>query len=511
MTADAQALRRALVLDVLSCADPQDRLLGHLTALDARHDLASQAAIFEELTPRVDVQGFWILHRMHRVYADLGRRDLAFLVAGQAVRIGGGFGRALLPLMREIFAYHRDRGEARAAVAVFLQHAERLPEQPIADRWEIEPLAREIGLALEPAIRLAEPGARRDRTLYPAETWTPPRPAIAGARRPVELEKLAGPLRRDATVVAELPDAELFIRNDSLATADRDGRLQVDLSLGPFPHFVRDRVVADTGAQSLDLDEAVVLLDPFPAANLGHFLLDQLSRLGRYRRAGAMLARATAIGPPLAAAFQQELAARIGIGGWLGTDRVARVRVRRLWVSTECRELQHPAQLCAPWNIAWLRDLLDAPERSGTRRLFVSRADGPSRGLANEAALRDELDRHGYEAIVPGRMPYRDQLAAFRAASHVVACHGAALAHLVACAPGTHVLEMFHPLYGTWAYAMLAEAAGLRYAALVGRDGASDAAELNEPAAAGPLRGRFGERGLRVDPAEVAAWLRATA
>ncbi len=118
-----------------------------------------------------------------------------------------------------------------------------------------------------------------------------------------------------------------------------------------------------------------------------------------------------------------------------------------------------------------------------------------------------ELARFGFEAIVPGAMPYDEQLAAFRAASHVVGAHGAALAHIVLCPPGARVLELFHPLYGTWAYAMLAAACGLDYAALAGRDGLSDAPELNDPDRVDLAAGRFGERHLRVDPAAVRRWL----
>lgn len=506
MDAEADDLLRALVLDVVTCDEPQARLLQHLTALDARQDPTTQAALFEQVASRVDLAHFWILHRMHRVYSDLGRRDLAFLVAALGVRICHEPG-AVHPLMREMFRYHRDRGEARAAVAAFVQHAERLPELPIADRWEIEPLARAIGVSLDPPPVAASPGARRDHPLHPASVWTPALPAATGLRLPVELARMATPLARNATVVAELQDAELFIRNDGLATTDRDGGLHVDLSLGPFPGYLRDRVAGDPAAERLALDEAVVLLDPFSSPNLSHFLMDQIPRIGLYAQAGADLGRATVVGPRLRARYQQEIVALAGIGRWLATDIVARVRVGRLWVSADCREIQHPAQLCASWTIAWLGDLLGAAAASGRRKLFISRADSPTRRLVNEAELLGVLQAHGYEVIVPGRMPYGDQVAAFREASHVVACHGAALAHLAACAPGTHVLEMFHPLYGTWAYAMLAQACGLRYAALVGRDGSADTPELNDPDVAGPLLGRFGERSLRIDPMELASWL----
>ena len=315
-------------------------------------------------------------------------------------------------------------------------------------------------------------------------------------------------MHRPPLTVAELADAELFIRRDSVAVVDRDGNEHVDLSLGAFPRLIRDSVTADAEAEQVVLDEAALVLDAHPSPNLCHFLLDQMTRLAAYSRAGARLDRAWIVGPALSTGFQQEIAARARIGPWLSTGRVARVRVGRLFVSTNCRETTHPAHLCAPWAIGFVRTLMGAaPSPQGRRRLFVSRQDSPTRRLRNEAELSAVLQAHGYETIVPGRMAFEDQVSAFREASHVVSIHGAALAHLVACAPGTRVLEMFHPLYGTWAYALLARSCGLDYAALTGRDGVSDAPELNDSEVAGPTLGRFGDRDVRIDPAHLTAWL----
>ena len=431
---------------------------------------------------------------------------LAFLIAGRPSASAAGR-RNVTEVMRFLFAYPpRARRGARCR-GVFVQHAERLPEQPVADRWQIEPLAREIGRRWNRRSGWPRPGARRDHTLHPAEgAWTSPRPAIAGARRPVELEKLAGPLRRDATVVAELPDAELFIRNDSLATADRDGRLQVDLSLGPFPHFVRDRVVADTGAQSLDLHEAVVVLDPFPSPNLGHFLLDQVSRLGVYEQAGADLARASRVGPAACGRVSAGDRRRVPGAGWLVTGRVARVRVRAALGQHRMPGSAAPgAILRALERWTGCGGLAGGPATAG-RAGCSSRARTPRPRPGERGGVRDGLARHGFEGSCQGAW-VRAQLAAFRAASHVVACHGAALAHLASARRAPTCWRCSIPFMAPGPTPCWPRRLGLRYAALVGRDGASDAPELNLPRRPDPLRGRFGERGLRIDPEEVTAWL----
>ena len=126
----------------------------------------------------------------------------------------------------------------------------------------------------------------------------------------------------------------------------------------------------------------------------------------------------------------------------------------------------------------------------------------PTRRIVNEAEVIALLEPYGFEAIIPGQMPYAAQLAAFRQASQVIAPHGAALTHIVLCPPGAQVLEIFHPLYGTAAFAMQAAATGIDYAAMVAHDGASDAPRWNDPTlvdVADVADGQFKERHIRVD------------
>ncbi len=76
--------------------------------------------------------------------------------------------------------------------------------------------------------------------------------------------------------------------------------------------------------------------------------------------------------------------------------------------------------------------------------------------------------------------------------------------------PGTHVLEFFQPLYGTDAYASLAPEGGFRYAALTGKDGASDDPVFNDPRLHDPRRNLYGLRDITIDVGLVEAWLERT-
>jgi capsular polysaccharide biosynthesis protein len=316
-------------------------------------------------------------------------------------------------------------------------------------------------------------------------------------------------MQRPAIDVAELRNAELIICNNNAVVLSANGALQENLSVAGFPELVLRKVRrmrAET-VEQLSLDEALLILDMFPAPNLCHFLLDQATRLELYRRAGADLATATVIGPDLRTDFQQTILRRLGVTNTLGTARSAVVRVRRLWVSSNCLHLCHAADFGAAWAITYLRNTLRQSPTSKPRRLFVSRADAVSRRCANEEEIRSLLAPHGFETIVPGQMPYEEQISAFQDATHVIACHGAALANTALCPRGAHVLEIFHPLYGTPAYAMLAHDGGLDYAAMTARDAHSEAPQFNDPATLEEHTARFGLRDVRVDTGELRRWI----
>jgi capsular polysaccharide biosynthesis protein len=319
-----------------------------------------------------------------------------------------------------------------------------------------------------------------------------------------------GRWQRPSVDVAELHDAELLILRNTVIVLDRNGVLHGDLSVAAYPEEVRhkfERMEAGGEPTTIhSVEEAVVISDYCPPPNLCHFLLDQLTRLAVYLRAGVDVRRALVIGPEPRETFREQALQLAGIGNVLGTNRSAKVRARRLWVSSNCREVRHFAHWGAGWAVEFVRLALGGRGTKGLRRLYVSRSDATQRQVVNEAEIVAMLEPHGFEVIVPGRMPYEAQVAAFQQASHVIAPHGAALAHMVLCPPEARILEIFHPLFTENAFAMQVQAAGIEYAAMVARDAYSGAPEWNDPAAAGEMR-LYAGRDMRVDPSALSRYL----
>jgi len=75
------------------------------------------------------------------------------------------------------------------------------------------------------------------------------------------------------------------------------------------------------------------------------------------------------------------------------------------------------------------------------RRLLVARK-GPTRKIQNIEQVEDYLSRYGFETVYLEGMSTRDQILLFQSAEFIVAPHGAGLANLLFCEPGTKVIEL---------------------------------------------------------------------
>ena len=177
--------------------------------------------------------------------------------------------------------------------------------------------------------------------------------------------------------------------------------------------------------------------------NYYHFLADVLPRVG-------VLQQAPSIAMPelwYASAqtrFQIELLELAGIGPDQRIDAAEHPHVQAdvlVVAAPPAMSEKNPH-----WVTGYLRELLlPKVDTSGPpRRLYITR--GPSannRTVRNEAEVIALLTERGFEPIDPGQMSVRDQIAAFATATAVVAPHGAALANLHFCSPGSSVVELF--------------------------------------------------------------------
>ncbi|MBC8102330.1 MAG: glycosyltransferase family 61 protein [Cytophagales bacterium] len=99
-----------------------------------------------------------------------------------------------------------------------------------------------------------------------------------------------------------------------------------------------------------------------------------------------------------------------------------------------------------PWITAYLQDhFLDEADRKSElsrRRLYLSRRKAGMRRVANEDAVFEALQEHGFERIDADTYTVAEQARLFHSAEWIAGPHGAALANCIFCAPGTNLLEL---------------------------------------------------------------------
>lgn len=100
-------------------------------------------------------------------------------------------------------------------------------------------------------------------------------------------------------------------------------------------------------------------------------------------------------------------------------------------------------------------------------KLYITRENAARRRVSNESELWAQLESRGFVKLSLEALSWREQVAAFAAARVVVAPHGAGLANVVFCRPGTRVVEFFNRSYVNPCFEQWAHAARLDYRAVV--------------------------------------------
>jgi len=315
--------------------------------------------------------------------------------------------------------------------------------------------AAELWQATYPTLRRNAPSVCRDKLpeWFGANTGVTETPALSLARLPSGYVVMFG---RAPVVVAG--DRRNIARDVSSRYA-------------PLLHYAAfDLAAALDGARTV-AGPVFLLADDVWPPNYSHFLLDWLPRLDVLARSG-WGAGAVLLTSPLEAPYQREALRHCD---W-GPERIIEmapgqaVRAGAVLATTDQPQPPHPLfkgaawaarELCGQFGIA-------APFRradlSSGRRLYLSRGDAVGRRVLNPAEFSAMLARRGFESVSLTGMTVAEQAKMFDAAAWIVAPHGAGLANLVFCRPGTTVLEIFPHSYGTPAFANLAAAMRLRYA-----------------------------------------------
>jgi capsular polysaccharide biosynthesis protein len=96
-------------------------------------------------------------------------------------------------------------------------------------------------------------------------------------------------------------------------------------------------------------------------------------------------------------------------------------------------------------------------------RIYISRRDSRKRTLANETELEAMLTDQGFDVVSLGGLAFEDQVRLFRNAELIVSPHGAGLANVIFCRPGTRLLELMPAVRDTRSIERLSAISGVRH------------------------------------------------
>jgi hypothetical protein len=175
----------------------------------------------------------------------------------------------------------------------------------------------------------------------------------------------------------------------------------------------------------------------------GHWLLDELPRLLALSRDAAEMVIAHAAPPFSRVALER--------CGWTGgavipAGRGLHFHCERLVVPSLVGTVVQPARGALD-RVVEFASAYYLKESAFGERIYLTRERARRRRVINEPELWGELERSGFVKVRLEELTWPEQINAFRHAKVVVAPHGAGLANLAFCQPGTRVVELFNRAY----------------------------------------------------------------
>jgi capsular polysaccharide biosynthesis protein len=212
-----------------------------------------------------------------------------------------------------------------------------------------------------------------------------------------------------------------------------------------------------------------------------HWLLDLLPRLALIQRAGIELSSIDYfLVNGLHLQFQQETLKRLGIP----LDRcipVARetklcpnhFKADQLIVPSLPRIVKDIVRWSPKWPLQSIRQglLTQSHSLEAPRRIYISRSKAKIRRVMNEADVIKVVKDYGFQVIHLETYSVAEQATLLNGADWVIAPHGAGLANLIFCNPGTKLIEFLPPNYVNINYWVLCNQLGLAYYYLLGAGG----------------------------------------
>lgn len=362
-----------------------------------------------------------------------------------------------------------------------------------------------MGIFIQPIASLAKGGAdtsdaARRRFLGPPEPARPDaraplQPLLADAREPglaerwTAFDEIYRARARFRTFwAAELEDAVVHPPFGIVTVGDaivRETVTDVDRLCRTFPGLDGDRAKAQLAGDPDALGRPLVPIPPAasersgPAFLLGWGLADNyynwtvryLSKVAQWQRGAA---DQSLLVPAFTKGFIAGSLDALDVPQASARPLAAPVRVDRLTLTAPSLFTRHSM---SPRLVPGLRHhpAVERRWRGEARPLYLLRRRGGIRRVVNEQAVVAALGPRGFVAFDPGAHAIEAQIRAFRDTSLVVAPHGAALANIVYCPPGTPVVEIVPEGYdqGVTSYRSLADLFGLPYRQMMAPEQAS--------------------------------------
>lgn len=198
------------------------------------------------------------------------------------------------------------------------------------------------------------------------------------------------------------------------------------------------------------------------AKGYGHWLLDELPRLLTLPRGQADHLIAHGTQP-----YSRTALAHYGwTGAVLQADRRAHFHCEQLIVPSLVGTVVHPTRFGLEL-VTEFATAFSTPASAWGERLYITREEARRRRVTNEPQLWAELQQAGFAKVRLEQLTWPEQINAFRHAKLVVGPHGAGLANLAFCPPGTRVVELFNRAYVAGGFWRLADLCGLDYRPVV--------------------------------------------
>lgn len=139
----------------------------------------------------------------------------------------------------------------------------------------------------------------------------------------------------------------------------------------------------------------------------------------------------------------------------------------------EAEQLVIPSYVNLPnvWSCSYVRNTflpqMNLKKIDKYKRIYITRKF--YRIVVNEKKILKALKKYGFRKLELESMPVQKQISIFHSAEVIIAPHGAGLANLIFCRPGTTVIELFSPSFIEPHYWLISRLINLNYHFIVGK------------------------------------------